>query len=154
MQTFAMLTRLTPGAMQSPRSLEELERKVMDHIRRAYPSVECLGSYAVLDYLDIFCAAGQIRENAGNDQGMWRERSRAPSELATVAPSARPAPLARIDFEIAEALGASLDLVLVRKIGVPGLSDSQWARSWAAKSSMGSSISDRRRTRCAANLPR
>jgi len=64
MQTFAMLTRLTPSAMQSPHSLEELERKVMEHIRRACPSVEWLGSYAVLgpcDYLDIF-RAGDIDE--------------------------------------------------------------------------------------------
>ncbi len=59
MPTFAMLTRLTPSAMQSPHSLEELERKVVEHIRRACPSVEWLANYAVLgpcDYLDIFRA--------------------------------------------------------------------------------------------------
>jgi hypothetical protein len=59
MQTFAMLTRLTPMALQSPHSLEELEHKVMEHVRLACPSVTWISSYAVLgphDYLDIFRA--------------------------------------------------------------------------------------------------
>lgn len=59
MQSFAMLTRLTPSALQSPRSLEELEQKVVEHVRRACPAVEWVGSYAVLgryDYLDLFRA--------------------------------------------------------------------------------------------------
>jgi hypothetical protein len=57
MPTFAMLTRMTPGALQSPHSLEELEKKVMEHVRRACPNLEWIGSYAVFgpcDYLDIF----------------------------------------------------------------------------------------------------
>ena len=59
MQAFAMLTRLAPVALKSPSSLEELEQKVMAHVRRACPGVEWIGSYAVLgacDYLDIFRA--------------------------------------------------------------------------------------------------
>ncbi len=59
MQTFIMLTRLTPGSLQSPRSLEDLERQVADHIRGDCPGVEWVGSYAVLgpyDYVDIFRA--------------------------------------------------------------------------------------------------
>jgi len=59
MQTFIMLTRLTPGSLQSPRSLEELERQVADHIRGDCHEVEWIGSYAVLgpyDYVDIFRA--------------------------------------------------------------------------------------------------
>ena len=59
MQTFIMLTRLAPTAVQSPKSLEELERTVMRHIRESCAGVEWLGSYAVLgpcDYLDIFRA--------------------------------------------------------------------------------------------------
>ncbi len=59
MQTFVMLTRLAPGAVQSPRALEELESKVMIHVREACKGIEWIGSYAVLgpcDYLDIFKA--------------------------------------------------------------------------------------------------
>jgi uncharacterized protein with GYD domain len=58
-QPFIMLTRLTPGSLQSPRSLEELERRVADHIRADCPEGEWVGSYAVLgpyDYVDIFKA--------------------------------------------------------------------------------------------------
>lgn len=59
MQTFVMLTRLAPGAIQSPKALEQLETKVMQHIRETCRGVEWVGSYAVLgpcDYLDIFKA--------------------------------------------------------------------------------------------------
>jgi uncharacterized protein with GYD domain len=59
MQTFIMLTRLAPGAVQSPRALEELENTVMKHIREACKGVEWVASYAVLgpcDYVDIFKA--------------------------------------------------------------------------------------------------
>jgi uncharacterized protein with GYD domain len=59
MPTFIMLTRLVPGSLTSPRSLEELERQAMDRVREAAPEVEWVGSYAVIgpyDYLDIFRA--------------------------------------------------------------------------------------------------
>ena len=59
MQTFIMLTRLTPEAVRSPRALEDLERKVAEHVRATCPGVEWVGSYAVLgpyDYVDIFHA--------------------------------------------------------------------------------------------------
>ena len=59
MATFIMLTRLNPEAVGSPRGLEQLERKAMESIRAECPSVEWLGSCAVLgpcDYLDIFLA--------------------------------------------------------------------------------------------------
>jgi hypothetical protein len=48
MQTFIMLTRLTPGSLRSPRSLVEVERQTVDHIRADCPDVEWVGSYAVL----------------------------------------------------------------------------------------------------------
>lgn len=59
MASFIMLTRLTHGALQSPSSLENLEREVMGRIEVECPEVEWLSSYAVLgpcDYLDIFQA--------------------------------------------------------------------------------------------------
>jgi uncharacterized protein with GYD domain len=62
MLTFVMLTRLSPGAARSPQALEQLERKVMERIRRIRnecPNVEWICSYAILgpcDYLDIFRA--------------------------------------------------------------------------------------------------
>ena len=57
MQTFIMLTRLEPGAMRSSQSLEDLERKAMDGVRKSCSDVKWLGSYAVVgpyDYVDIF----------------------------------------------------------------------------------------------------
>ena len=59
MLTFVMLTRLSPDALRSPASLEELERKAMDQIRKECPKVEWLQNLAILgpcDYLDIFRA--------------------------------------------------------------------------------------------------
>lgn len=57
MSTFVMLTRLSPGALRSPQTLEELEKEVMERIGSECPNVEWLTNYAVLggcDYLDIF----------------------------------------------------------------------------------------------------
>ncbi len=57
MLTFVMLTRLSPGALRSPQSLEDLERLAMEQIRSECPGVEWVHNYAILggcDYLDIF----------------------------------------------------------------------------------------------------
>ena len=59
MQTYVMITRLSPDALSSPSSLEELERKAMKQIRSECPEVEWLHNFAILgpcDYLDIFRA--------------------------------------------------------------------------------------------------
>lgn len=59
MMTFVMLTRLAPEALLSPSALEDLEKKVMDHVRKECPKVEWIRNYAILgpcDYLDIFDA--------------------------------------------------------------------------------------------------
>lgn len=57
MATFAMLTRLSPGALTRPESVAELNRKVESRIKQDCPGVKWLANYAVLgpcDYLDIF----------------------------------------------------------------------------------------------------
>lgn len=59
MATFIMLTRITPQSIQSPKALEELERKAMERIRTECPKVEWVHNFAVLgpcDYLDVFRA--------------------------------------------------------------------------------------------------
>ena len=59
MQTFVMITRLSPDALSSPASLEELARTAMEHICSECPKVEWLHNFAILgpcDYLDIFLA--------------------------------------------------------------------------------------------------
>jgi uncharacterized protein with GYD domain len=59
MTTFIMLTRLSPDALRSPKSLKELEKKVMDSIRSQCPEVEWVHNFALLgpyDYLDVFRA--------------------------------------------------------------------------------------------------
>jgi uncharacterized protein with GYD domain len=59
MLSFVMLTRLSPDALRSPGTLEELEERVMEKNRSEYPRVEWLHNFAILgpcDYLDIFRA--------------------------------------------------------------------------------------------------
>jgi uncharacterized protein with GYD domain len=59
MAHFIMLTRLAPTALQSPKTLEELEKKVMERIRSECSRVEWLHNFALLgpyDYLDVFKA--------------------------------------------------------------------------------------------------
>ncbi|MGE5621629.1 MAG: GYD domain-containing protein [Bacillota bacterium] len=59
MQLFVMLTRLSPEALKSPASMEDFEKRAVDHIEKECPDVKWLNSYALLgpyDYLDIFSA--------------------------------------------------------------------------------------------------
>ena len=63
MQTFIMLTRLSPDAVKLPKSLEEIEKKVMDKVRTECPDVEWVHNFAVLgpyDYVDIFRAPNEL----------------------------------------------------------------------------------------------
>jgi uncharacterized protein with GYD domain len=57
MATYIMLTRLSPDALKSLGSIEDLERRVAERVRRECPEVTWKASYAVLgpcDYIDIF----------------------------------------------------------------------------------------------------
>lgn len=63
MQIFIILTRLSPDAVKSPKTLEDLERRVMDRIRWECPEVEWIHNFAILgpyDYVDIFRAPDEI----------------------------------------------------------------------------------------------
>lgn len=59
MSVFIMLTRLSPSAVRVPKSLEDIERRVMERIRSECPKVEWVHNLAVTgpyDYIDIFHA--------------------------------------------------------------------------------------------------
>jgi uncharacterized protein with GYD domain len=59
MPLFIILTRLSANAIQSPRTLEDLEKKVLERIRSECPQVEWVHNFAVLgpyDYLDVLRA--------------------------------------------------------------------------------------------------
>jgi len=59
MQMFILLTRLSPEALKSPYSMEDFEKRAVEHIERDCPEVKWLHSYTLLgpyDYLDIFSA--------------------------------------------------------------------------------------------------
>ncbi|SRR5579875_667410 len=60
MNTYVMLTRLLPGAVDTPAAVENLNREVNERIKRECPSVRWLGNYAISgpgDYVDIFEAS-------------------------------------------------------------------------------------------------
>jgi uncharacterized protein with GYD domain len=57
MPTYAMLTKLSPEALNRPETVTELNKQVEDRIRRECPAVKWIANYAILgacDYLDIF----------------------------------------------------------------------------------------------------
>ena len=59
MPTFVMVTRLSPGSLRSPHSLEKLEQEAMARIRESCPDVNWRENFAVLgrfDYVDVFDA--------------------------------------------------------------------------------------------------
>jgi len=57
MNTYIMLTKLSPEALKRPESVVELNKQVEERIRRECQGVKWLSNFAVLgatDYLDIF----------------------------------------------------------------------------------------------------
>ena len=59
MQTFILLTQVSPDVLRSPHMIEVLERQAMTAVRAECPDVEWVASYAVLgpyDYVDVFRA--------------------------------------------------------------------------------------------------
>ncbi|MDE3022229.1 MAG: GYD domain-containing protein [Pseudomonadota bacterium] len=82
MPDFIMLTRLSPELLRNPKSMEDLERQAMEHVRASCPQVEWLHSYAVsgpYDYLDIFTAPDN--EVATQVSILFRIYGRAHSEI-------------------------------------------------------------------------
>lgn len=82
MATFILLTRVAPDALRSPRSLEEVEKRVMERIRTQCPEVEWINNYAVMgswDYLDIFRAPDN--ETAAKVSTLIRTFGHATTEL-------------------------------------------------------------------------
>lgn len=59
MNTFIMLTRLSPEMLHSPQELRKLEQDTMEQVSAACPDVKWISSFAVLgpyDYVDMFTA--------------------------------------------------------------------------------------------------
>ncbi len=57
MPNFAMLTKLSPEALNKLEMINEMNRQVEDRIKKECPEVRWLSNYALLgphDYLDIF----------------------------------------------------------------------------------------------------
>ncbi len=82
MTTFVILTRVSPDVARSPQTLQDLEKRAMEHIRADCPDVKWLNSYALLgpyDYLDIF-EAPDI-ETAAKVSTLIRTYGRAHSEV-------------------------------------------------------------------------
>ncbi len=62
MPTYVMLTRISPEAVGEPKFVENLEKRVVEKVRKNCPEVKWIGSYSILgpyDYLDIFEAPSE-----------------------------------------------------------------------------------------------
>ena len=82
MQSYVLLTKMSPEALKSPASMEDFEKRAVKHIEKECPEVKWLHSYALLgpyDYLDIFSAPDM--EAALKVSAMIRTYGRAHSEV-------------------------------------------------------------------------
>ncbi len=82
MQTFILLTRMMPEVLKSPATMEDLEKRAVEHIEQECPDVKWLHSYVLLgpyDYLDIFRAPDS--DTALKVSAMIRTFGRAHSEI-------------------------------------------------------------------------
>jgi uncharacterized protein with GYD domain len=59
MTHYVMLTRVSVESLSQPKSIETLERRALDAVRKSCPGVQWIANYAVAgpyDYVDIFSA--------------------------------------------------------------------------------------------------
>jgi uncharacterized protein with GYD domain len=59
MTLYVMLTRVSVESLSQPKSIETLERRALDAVRKSCPGVQWIANYAVAgpyDYVDIFSA--------------------------------------------------------------------------------------------------
>ncbi len=96
MNTYVMLTRLSPDALAAPAAVENLNRQVNDRIKQECSAIKWLANYAIAgpcDYVDIFEAPDA--DTATKVALLIRSFGRATAELWTATPWDRFVDLAR-----------------------------------------------------------
>ena len=96
MSTYVMLTRLAPGALTRPETVEDLNQQVEDRIRVECPEIRWVANYALLgpyDYLDMFEAPNE--ESATKVALLVRSFGHATTEIWSATPWERFVAMAR-----------------------------------------------------------
>lgn len=96
MATYIMLTKIAPGALRHPITVEELSRAVAERVQQECRGVKWLANYAVLgpyDYVDIFEAPGE--DEATKVALLVRSFGHATTEIWTATPWSRFVDIAR-----------------------------------------------------------